>query len=109
MITLGARYGENSAPSDYMPVLENQQNFVTHGALSGKSNPDRNLVGRLPQEYHESFRTAVYAVYSWATPIAWVDGARNWTVPNHGYSKSTTQHQNKIRSALNLFTEFGTE
>lgn len=66
-------------------------------------------VGRLPAEYVEIFRAAqdagrlVYVVYSYATPIAWVeetmtDGER-WIIPEVKYSVTTTNHQGLARVA----------
>ncbi len=57
--------------------------------------------GYLPARFHESARSAVYVVYSYGTPIAWVlepEGAPLsqpyvYTVPDISYSPTTGRHQ----------------
>jgi len=56
-------------------------------------------LGHLPARLHASARSAVYVVYSYGTPIAWVteneDGREPYTyhVPDVGYSPTTGQQQ----------------
>lgn len=60
-------------------------------------------LGHLPAQYHQRARSAVYVVYSYDTPIAWVleedDTGRDrghplvYEVPDVGYSPTTAQHQ----------------
>ena len=59
-------------------------------------------VGRLPQEWVPLFRLAdkAYVVYSWATPIAWVDVDGTVVVPDARYSVSTSKHQGQARAWL---------
>lgn len=65
---------------------------------SGHSGP-AVTTGHLPPRLHASARSAVYVVYSYETPIAWVtedgQGAEPYTyhVPNVGYSPTTGQQQ----------------
>lgn len=66
---------------------------------SGHSGPPVSF-GHLPRRFHDSARSAVYVVYSYGTPIAWVleneYDPRNpywYEVPDIGYSPSTGQHQ----------------
>lgn len=74
--------------------------------LSGHSGPAVSL-GHLPARLHESVRSAVYVVYSYGTPIAWVteDESRSRTepylyhVPDVGYSPTTGQHQYAVLDA----------
>jgi hypothetical protein len=83
------------------------QPFLSEGRLpdgtrrwSGHSGPAVTL-GLLPRRWHRQVREAVYVVYSYDTPIAWVreapqNGPRNpywYTVPDIGYSPTTGQHQ----------------
>jgi hypothetical protein len=83
------------------------QPFLSEGRLpdgtrrwSGHSGPAVTL-GLLPRRWHRQVREAVYVVYSYDTPIAWVreapqNGPRNpywYTVPDVGYSPTTGQHQ----------------
>ena len=44
--------------------------------------------------------TAVYVVWSYQTPIAWVDADGTVTVPDQRYSVTTTQHQGQCRAWL---------
>lgn len=57
--------------------------------------------GKLPSEHYESVKHADYVVWSYATPIAWVTYGI-WHMPDKFYSSTTTQHQNKIRTALSV-------
>jgi hypothetical protein len=41
-----------------------------------------------------------YTVYSYATPIAWVDADGKATVPDAYYSRTTSRHQGIAREAL---------
>lgn len=56
-------------------------------------------LGHLPPRYHASARQAVYVVYSYGTPIAWVLEVQHGTdpytyvVPDVGYSPTTGQQQ----------------
>lgn len=67
---------------------------------SGHSGPAIS-VGHLPRRYHGMVRRAVYVVYSYDTPIAWVlemdeDESREpyqYWVPDVSYSPTTGQHQ----------------
>lgn len=83
------------------------QPFLSEGTLpdgtrrwSGHSGPAVSF-GHLPCRYHRQVREAMYVVYSYATPIAWVreapqNGPRNplwFTVPDIGYSPTTGQQQ----------------
>lgn len=70
---------------------------------SGHSGPAVSL-GHLPARLHASVRSAVYVVYSYATPIAWVTESDDpadmapyvYHVPNVGYSPTTGQHQMSV-------------
>lgn len=44
--------------------------------------------------------TAIYVVWSYNTPIAWVDEDGTVTVPDTYYSVTTTMHQGKCRAWL---------
>jgi hypothetical protein len=44
--------------------------------------------------------TAVYVVWSYSTPIAWVDEDGTVTIPDVYYSVTTTQQQNRCRAWL---------
>lgn len=82
------------------------QPFLSTGRLpdgtrtrSGHSGPAVSL-GYLPARLHASARSAVYVVYSYGTPIAWVtenddEHGEPYTyhIPDVGYSLTTGQHQ----------------
>lgn len=53
--------------------------------------------GKLPREYTIP-ATAVYVVFSYSTPIGWVDADGTRTIPDVRYSVTTTQHQGKVRA-----------
>lgn len=64
-------------------------------------------MGHLPARLHESARSAVYVVYSYGTPIAWVLEPEDappsqpyiYVVPDVGYSPTTGAHQYECREA----------
>lgn len=58
--------------------------------------------GDLPKTYHESFNEAIYAVYSYETPIAWIDKTGEIIMPPVRYSNTTTQHQHTAAQALGV-------
>lgn len=66
--------------------------------------------GKLDEGWYESVAEADYVVYSYQTPIAWhIPGMHAWMVPETRYqndegkpSKTTTRHQNMIRTAAQV-------
>lgn len=88
-------------------AIRNREEFTTNGALRGHAaymGSPATLpysTGRLSAEYVEQFRSdhPTYAVYSYATPIAWY-GDRGWIVPDEGYSATTSRHQTHVRVAV---------
>lgn len=62
-------------------------------------------LGHLPRRFHASVREAVYVVYSYDTPIAWVLEAQHgasdyvYVIPDVGYSPTTGQHQDACMEA----------
>lgn len=86
-------------------AISDLQPFTTSGALSGRTPHGEAFgpwdSGRLPGEHVDSFRRATYAVFSYATPIAWVtDGA--WVIPETRYSVTTSRHQSAARYGAHL-------
>jgi hypothetical protein len=57
--------------------------------------------GRLGDAFARLFRERdhKYVVYSYATPIAWLDDD-GWTMPKVKYSVTTTNHQNVTRAGM---------
>lgn len=88
----------------YAPISELQP-FTTSGALSGRAPYGEHFgpwdSGRLPREHVESFQRATYAVFSYATPIAWVTDGR-WVIPGTRYSLTTSRHQSTARYGAHL-------
>lgn len=84
----------------------NRDPFKTHGALEGRTPYGETFGpwddGRLPQEFRDSFTSADYAVFSYATPIAWHVPDFGWVMPETRYSLTTTRHQSTLRYALSI-------
>lgn len=78
------------------------EDFQTHGAITGKAGkPSSWDAGRLPSEWVDSFLGSDYAVYSYATPIAWRDAKTGrWVEPGVRYSVTTTRHMGTVCSAM---------
>jgi hypothetical protein len=58
--------------------------------------------GALPEGYRPQVAQARYVVWSYFTPIAWVNQDGTKTVPDVGYSATTGQHQMLVMSAWDL-------
>lgn len=60
-----------------------------------------SYIGELPPQYAEDLVMADYVVMSYRTPIAWeTDG--EITLPDVGYSPSTSQHQYTVKAAWDI-------
>jgi len=74
-----------------------------HGNTAGSVSLDS--FGQLPEPFRTELcdardrGTLAYVVYSYATPIAWLDRGA-WTVPGVRYSVTTTNHQSAVRMAI---------
>lgn len=66
------------------------------------SGIDSGARGVLAEPYWSSAAGAVYAVYSYNTPIAWELADGTWVVPEHRYSGTTSRQQVQVREALGL-------
>ena len=73
----------------------------SNGSFEGKAGKELYL-GRLPEEWKERYdnTAVVYTVFSYATPIAWLDNEGEWIVPAVKHSATTSQHQSKLKAAL---------
>ena len=110
-----------SPPEDFNPDLKKTwtvrkngwEGWKYTGALRGRTihRQSEIMTGQLPQEYVNIIKDHVvrYVVYSYETPIAWMqvaewdtDGAPiyEWIVPNVKYSQTTSKQQGKVRVAL---------
>jgi hypothetical protein len=89
-------------------LVSDRREFNCNGTVFGAIRPIFNdggwshptSVGKLPSEYHGEFETAsaatdFYAVYSYATPIAWHANGQ-WTIPPVKYSVTTSRHQGRL-------------
>lgn len=96
----------NGPWSQFVDPLVGREAFVTGGKLWGSPHlPVKDYsghvpAGQLPQENWESYAGSTYAVYSYETPIAWVDKSGDWVVPDVKYSVTTSKHQGRINAAL---------
>lgn len=88
-----AKIGTNSWQA--REALVDRESFETHGALRATIG-GASQYGRLPTEYHDSARDAVYVVYSYSTPIGWVQADGEVIVPPVKYSITTTGHQGML-------------
>jgi hypothetical protein len=94
--------------NDEIPgLIAEMRSFMSVGKLpdgtrlwSGIQGPAVTM-GHLPRRFHASARSALYVVYSYTTPVAWVTenegGPRNrpylYHCPDVGYSPTTGRHQ----------------
>lgn len=59
--------------------------------------------GKLPwPDFHESIKGATYVVYSYGTPIAWVNEYGKKVLPDIGYSQTTSPHQYLVAAAWKI-------
>lgn len=83
-------------------AIANGEDFETHGALSGRSGRFTAWsAGRLPSQYVDGFLASDYALFSYATPIAYRTNGE-WVVPEVRYSVTTSRHQSTARYATYL-------
>lgn len=105
----------------FRDVIQERQDFRTYGSLHGGSRwtpmhrhspcecaelGHDGRWGKLPEEYWESASHASYMVWSYGTPIAWLDYyTRKWVMPSEKYSITTSGHQSKIFTAIAEMTK----
>lgn len=95
---------------EFRDTLDRRMPFNTHGALRGRVRPESSESGYLrdkspaaAQLWQADQSKIDYVVYSYNTPIAWhVTGStfREWIYPDVRYSRTTSAHQSKIKTAL---------
>lgn len=95
------RLRAGSAPEEFALELANRTRWSA-ASLSGAPVPGIGDMARgiLPEPYWAAAEQAVYAVYSYETPILWALADGTWQMPDHKYSASTNQQQSKMRQAL---------
>lgn len=83
-------------------AIDFREDFDTHGAMKGRRGRFNTWdAGRLPSQYVDDFLSADYAIFSYATPIAFrVAGV--WRVPEARYSLTTSRHQGTARTAISV-------
>lgn len=88
-------------------VIRNIANLTTfeHGGISGRQGGTRRL-NKLPRAYARGLENAVYVVYCYDTPIAWVtmeddatEEGRVNLMPDWQYSATTTYYQSLVWEA----------
>jgi hypothetical protein len=95
----------------FADVLDALRPFKTYGKLKGVLSPLATEPGYLRSRneaaanlWRADFDKIDYVVYSYNTPIAWhvtTDTFSEWIFPEVKYSRTTSAHQTKIRTALN--------
>lgn len=63
---------------------------------------------QLPPEWRDALHSAQvdYVVWDYGTPIAWhVLNVAEWIIPEVRYSKTSTRHQNLLRTACGVVAE----
>lgn len=101
MTRLTVKHGRGYNPAVLWDHVLGRKPFVTGGKLRAVVGREGSG-GRLPEEYAAQYRAGnvVYTVFSYGTPIAWSTSGGGWVVPAVSYSRTTTVHQGKVRSAL---------
>lgn len=82
--------------------------FCGNSSLAGlRVTPATVSFGYLPREFANELAERVrvgavgYVVYSYGTPIAWRDDAReHWVIPDVKYSRTTSKHQTIVKGAV---------
>lgn len=98
----GANYRTISGPDG---LLANLVPFTGNSMAGHRYNSPENTNtppasgGRLPREYSVP-ATAVYVVFSYATPLGWVDADGTVTIPDERYSVTTSKQQGYVRAWL---------
>ncbi|QIN94562.1 hypothetical protein PP460_gp014 [Streptomyces phage Muntaha] len=99
------RLTTRSSWMDFRDTLARRESFTTSGALRGVERPEYVTLGQLPREWHTSALAAVYVVYSYRTPIAWLTRTGVWVMPDTRYSVTTSRHQGRIATAISQLGE----
>ena len=110
-VIVSGRAGWFSANSPARMIADRRA-FRTHGSLSGRMirNGDALPVGQLPDDYARRLLVdvrnygPVFVVFSYATPIAWIDANGDATIPDVKYSVTTTRHQHTARMGMAVAT-----
>lgn len=90
---------KNELPFKMGRVYEGQPTF-SGGPWLGSPHP--GSFGALPEGYRDQVVRSRYTVWSYWTPIAWVNQDGTKTVPDVGYSDTTSQHVMTVMSAWDM-------
>lgn len=90
--------------ADAEVAIKNQLPFRMRDTFS--AGPIALGYGELPDQYHEDVNVAVYVVFSYGTPIGWIREDGTKTVPDVGYSATTSQHQYIVLNAWGIKGQF---
>lgn len=87
----------------FAQMLRDAKAFDTHGNLYAR----RELLGLGEYTPYDAIEldemmAALYVVYSYETPIAWLTKSNVWVKNINYYSATTKNHQNKVFSAISL-------
>jgi len=83
-----------------------EENFTTHGALSGVANPEYAYPGQMPEAHAQRLARdlatgdVTYMIVSYVTPIAWKMRDGSVRRPRVTYSRTTSAHQGKAGYVL---------
>jgi hypothetical protein len=94
--------------ADVPNKIKNRQEFrnssrPVDGASPWSGRPGgADSLGYLPHRYHDSARSALYVVYSYATPIGWITREGETRVPDVGYTTTTGQQQHATAAAWGM-------
>jgi hypothetical protein len=93
----------SSSVSAYALEIGSRTRWVAGKTFSGGPVPGIGDLGFgiMPEEFRDAVRDAVYAVYSYETPIV-AEVAGRWLVPDVIYSSTTGQHRSAITGALDV-------
>jgi hypothetical protein len=98
------KLGTRSSEEDFALELAHLGRFsagaITGAPVPGIGESDRGI---LPEPYWAAAGEAVYAVFSYGTPIAWRTTGGEWQVPMERYSNTTNRHREKIIRALDVY------
>lgn len=100
---MGNKLKVNVSP-DVLALEIGERNRWVAGNMSGA--PTNGIQGMnfgiLPEEFRELMSTAVYAIYSYQTPIVAELADGRWVVPAAKYSNTTGKHLTKVGESLGI-------
>lgn len=67
--------------------------YPNHGQLP------KEWATKLDESIQETQPSKTYIVFSYQTPIAWLENNQTWTIPDVSYSTTTKHHQHVIMVA----------